>query len=151
MLEINNTTKYKLSTSRLQKVADIFLRQYKKNKSEVSLAVVGSVRMRRLNRQYRGLDKPTDILSFPAGTNLLSSYLGEIVINREEVTKVRKYQGMFRELDIALFRSRSAAQEYLLFFLLVHGLLHLLGYDDKTKSGRRQMLEIGRDFLKKVL
>lgn len=151
MLEINNTTGYKLNISRLQKVADIFLRHYKKNKGEVSLAIVGSVRMRRLNYQYRGLDKPTDILSFPAGADAPDHYLGEIIINREEVAKVKKYQVMLRELDIASFKSRLAAQEYILFFLLVHGLLHLLGYDDKTESSRRQMLEMGRDFLKKVL
>jgi len=146
MLEINNTTTEKINFSQLLSIADKFARAYKM-KGNISLAIVGSARLRSLNRSYRGIDKETDVLSFTEEN--------EIVINIADTKKPRKYEAMFLEvgLDIGLMKSAAAKKrlaEYLLYFLFVHGLLHLAGYDDEAEAGRLEMIQKGRDFLKKI-
>ena len=153
MLEINNTTKQKINLKKTAALAEDFLRVYKKAGGEVSLAIVGDARMRSLNYQYRGIDKATDVLSF-VNSNLgggpakklknSDQYLGEIVINIQEARRGKKYQEMLRELGMA---SGQISADYIFYFLLIHGLLHLLGYDDQTVKGRQKMLKRGQDFL----
>lgn len=146
MLEVNNTTSTKINLKKLSFLIDKFGRAFKVKKN-ISLAIVGPARIRSLNRDYRGIDKDTDVLSFTAEN--------EIVINILETKKPKKYQEMFLELgiDISGLRSevkRNKLDEYLFYFLFVHGLLHLAGYDDKTEKGRLEMIRKGRDFLKKI-
>ena len=71
-----------------------------------------------LNRRYRGKDRPTDVLSFPLADALQPSLLGEVVISVE--TAARQAQR----------RGRSLPEE--LQTLLIHGVLHLLGYDHEV-------------------
>ena len=88
-------------------------------RGDLSIAIVSDRRMRALNRQFRGKDKVTDVLSFPAESR---GFLGDIVI----AAGVSKRQA--REAG------HSAATE--LRVLALHGLLHLLGYDHETDDGR---------------
>lgn len=145
MLEINNTTRQKINRRQLTDIVEKFLRTHKKKSGEVSLAIIGPARMKRLNEDYRGIAKTTDVLSFPNDGSLPSKFLGEIIINIEETKKVAKYREMFAEISLD---HRGA--NYILDFLLVHGLLHLLGYDDETEKDRLEMLRLGRDFLKRI-
>jgi len=71
-----------------------------------------------LNRRYRGKDRPTDVLSFPLADALQSSLLGEVVISVE--TAARQAQR----------RGHSLREE--LQTLLIHGVLHLVGYDHEV-------------------
>jgi probable rRNA maturation factor len=93
-------------------------------RGEVSVALVGTARMRALNRQYRGKDAPTDVLSFPGDT---PGFLGDIVIAaavaRRQAGKAG--HGFGTELRI----------------LALHGLLHLLGYDHEHDRGKMARLE----------
>lgn len=156
MLEINNTTKQKINLKKTAALAESFLRAYKKTGWSVSLAIVGDARMRRLNHQYRGLDKATDVLSFAAldlpgghGQGRLKTankYLGEIVIDIQEARRIKKYQEMIGELGLDF---KTLIGDYIFYFLLIHGLLHLLGYDDATVPERQEMLKKGRDFLRR--
>ena len=89
--------------------------------AEVSLLFTDDARVRVLNRQYRGQDKPTNVLSFPAAPLIpgkLGPPLGDIVMARETIAAESTAQG----LD-------SAAH---LTHLIVHGFLHLVGYDHET-------------------
>lgn len=172
MLEINNLTTLNIKAARLRLLTEKLLRTYKKSGALVSLAIVGPERMRRLNYEYRGIDKPTDVLSFPADRGFSAKtqpqtlvskksvfkaqtlgpvYLGEVIINKDELVKINKYQAMFQGLSLDLPTSSKLRSEYLFYFLFVHGLLHLLGYRDDTESGRLSMLRIGRNFLNKAL
>lgn len=168
MLEINNRTKQKIDLKKTAKLAESFLRSYKKSAWSVSLALSGPNLMRRLNRDYRGVDKTTDVLSFPAGDRTApgargisaamrgGEYLGEIVINLAEVRKTGKYRTMLEEIGLEFNRygqppKPGRGDNYIFYFLLVHGLLHLVGYDDATEKGRREMMRRGKDFLEKVL
>ena len=74
--------------------------------------------MRRLNRQYRNKDKPTDVLSFPLADALCPALLGDVVISVETAARqARRHKHALRE-EIQT--------------LLVHGILHLLGYDHEA-------------------
>jgi probable rRNA maturation factor len=93
---------------------------------EVSVLFCADARMRGLNRRYRGKDRPTDVLAFPAGPGG-NGFLGDIVVSIP-------YAG--RE---ARRRSDSRARE--VDRLLLHGLLHLMGYDHETDEGEMETLE----------
>ena len=93
---------------------------------EVSVLFCADTRMRALNRRYRGQDRPTDVLAFPTGDSE-SGFLGDIVISvpyAEREARRRREPGA-REIDR----------------LLVHGLLHLMGYDHETDDGEMDALE----------
>jgi probable rRNA maturation factor len=101
---------------------------------ELSVALVGDVRMSRLHRQFMGIDGPTDVLTFPLDTDPRGRpAAGEIVIcvpvARRESTR----------------HGTKLAHELLLY--AVHGLLHLCGYDDRTKSGFEKMHRLEDDIL----
>jgi len=98
--------------------------------SEVSVLFCADARMRTLNRRYRGKDRTTDVLAFPAGTGAASgsgSFLGDIVISVPYAAREarRREDTRSREIDR----------------LLVHGFLHLLGYDHETDEGQMDALE----------
>lgn len=151
MVEINNLTKQKINFTKTVKLVEAFLRVYKKSSAEVSIAIVGAERMRRLNRDYRALDKTTDVLSFGQkeeknNKNIkktrVGNYLGEVVINITEVKKANKY--------LEVFGVKKSA-DYIFYFLLIHGLLHLIGYEDDKENDRQKMLVLGEKFLKNNL
>ena len=98
--------------------------------------------MRRLNRDYRGIDKATDVLSFayhegeeaPVGDE--TRHIGDIVISVETAERYA------RELDLSFDREIE--------HLVIHGALHLAGYDHETDNGEMKKLErkLRRDLLK---
>jgi probable rRNA maturation factor len=105
--------------------------------AELSILFVGSARMKSLNSEYRGIPRETDVLSFamnegvsfPPGASRFtsrSSVLGDIVISVPRTAKQAAEYG---------FAFREELQR-----LLMHGLLHLAGYDHE--KGRRQRLEM---------
>src|SRR5215510_15187536 len=97
--------------------------------------------MRRLNRDYRGIDKATDVLSFayhegeeaPVGDE--TRHIGDIVISVETAERYA------RELDLSFDREIER--------LVIHGALHLAGYDHETDNGEMKKLErkLRRDLL----
>ena len=74
-----------------------------------------------LNRQYRHKDKPTDVLSFPLADEVQPSLLGDVVISIETAARQarRRRHSLREEVQI----------------LLIHGILHLLGYDHEVSRG----------------
>lgn len=132
-IEINNQTNYEIDLRLVKKVISVFGRAYKINKNqEISLAFVSDAEIKKLNKTYRGLNQATDILSFAGEGN----FLGELVI---DYGQIKRQAGKFKN---------SARQESV--FILVHGLLHLIGYDDKTEKGRLEMIRLGEEFIKKL-
>ncbi len=94
-----------------------------------SLAVrwVGDRTMRRLNREFRGQDKTTDVLSFPGGATPDGRHLGDLVISVPEARRQAAAQGHSVERELRI--------------LLLHGLLHCLGHDHETDDGEMSRLE----------
>jgi rRNA maturation RNase YbeY len=98
--------------------------QNPKSKIEISVLFCGDRAMRTLNRRYRGMDAPTDVLAFPAVTGGL---LGDIAISIPYASRQARRRGELpaREIDR----------------LLLHGFLHLSGYDHETDGGEMNALE----------
>lgn len=97
--------------------------------AECGVLLVGDRTMARLNERYRGIARSTDVLSFPMREGLFESLspglLGDVVISAEMADRQARALG------------RSLREE--LAALLIHGILHLLGYDHQTPSGARTM------------
>jgi probable rRNA maturation factor len=90
--------------------------------AEVSLALADNAAVRVLNRDYRGKDKPTNVLSFESGER---PFLGDVVLALETVLAEAEDQG------------KPVADH--LTHLVVHGVLHLLGHDHETAAGAKRM------------
>jgi probable rRNA maturation factor len=108
--------------STLAHLAEHVLSAVGESRSELSLELIGDRRMRRLNREYRKKDRPTDVLAFPIreavmprGMYPVTQMLGDVVISLP--TAVRQAKEAGRSIDDELV------------MLLVHGVLHLCGYD----------------------
>ena len=115
MVEVNNLTTNKIDEEFLKKVAEKVLAGEKK-KTELSIALVGQGRIRELNKKYRGKNKVTDVLSFQYDNS------GEIVICLREIKKnAKKFKATFKK---ELTR------------ILIHGLLHVLGYNHETMKDK---------------
>lgn len=93
-------------------------------RGEVNVVVAGNAELRRLNRDFRGKDMPTDVLSFPAAGKDLA---GDIAISATIARANARRLGhtVAKELQV----------------LILHGLLHLAGYDHETDSGEMRRKE----------
>ena len=116
---------------------------------ELSLWLTTDRTIQRLNRQHRRIDKPTDVLSFPQiewknwEIGKLGNWeientvpIGDVVISLPTARRQALKQGWSFEEEIA--------------WLVVHGVLHLLGYDDETELEREKMLKRQEEILKTV-
>jgi len=119
--------------------------------AELVLAFVDDAAMRELNRRYRGKDRTTDVLSFgqslrrgAKGTRAAASLrreadgtleLGDVVISGAQAVRQAKRRHWRLATEVAL--------------LAAHGALHLLGFEDDTSAGYREMLRLGQDALAK--
>ena len=94
-----------------------------KLRCEVSVLLTGDLQIRRLNRQFRRKDKPTDVLSFPAAAIAGSQALaGDLAISVPTAARQAKGFGHSLFLEVQI--------------LILHGLLHLAGYDHEQDSGQ---------------
>jgi len=96
-------------------------------KGAVNVLLTTSAEMKFLNRRFRGKDKPTDVLSFPAEPEASQHSAGEIAISAEIATKNGFSLG------------HSPAEEVKI--LVLHGVLHLRGYDHECDNGQMAKLE----------
>ncbi|SHM05894.1 probable rRNA maturation factor [Caldanaerovirga acetigignens] len=103
-------------------------------KAEVSVALVDNAYIRQLNKIYRGKDEPTDVLSFSLGDeSFIGGYeeiehlLGDIVVSLEKAEEQANIYGHSFKREVV--------------YLLVHGTLHLLGYDHENDEQRKVMRE----------
>lgn len=109
---------------------------------EVSVTLVDNPSIKALNRQYRDLDEPTDVLSFPLETPQSIKSLqarGELLLLGDIVISVEKCQQQARTFGHSLRRELA--------YLAVHGALHLLGYDDQDKPGAQEMARLGEQVM----
>ena len=93
---------------------------------EVELLIIDGLSMQELNLEHRGMDKTTDVLSFPID-DFPHAPLGSIVINYELAEQKAKELGHSVEEEITL--------------LFIHGMLHLLGYDHEVDQGEMRAME----------
>jgi probable rRNA maturation factor len=99
----------------------------------LTIRVVGEDESRALNRRYRGKDKPTNVLSFPAPASPAEPLLGDLVICAPVVTREAREQ------------SKTARAHWA--HMVVHGCLHLLDYDHENERDARRMESRERELL----
>ena len=128
MIEVvNRQRRFKVDTEAWTTFATKALAAIGNGESSATIAFVSDKKIRDLNRQFRGIDKATDVLSFPAdGPDELN--LGDIAISTETAAAQAKENGLSFDDEIAQ--------------LILHGLLHLSGYDHETDNGEMNRLEL---------
>ena len=121
---LNRQRRRAVSAPRLRRVLRAAARSLRVG-GELSLVLAGDGLLRRLNRVYRGKDKPTDVLSFPGEGG--EAGLGDIVISVANAERNARRFGrtLPEELDV----------------LALHGFLHVLGYDHEEDDGAMDRLE----------
>src|SRR3990167_2986326 len=120
----NKQKRYRINRKKVLQWARRILMLQKFDQAELGLLLVNDRQIRVYNRDYRKQDKPTDVLAFPMlegiGGNLHPYFLGDVMISLETAQK-----------EAAEF-GRSLPDQILV--LLIHGILHLLGYDHERGS-----------------
>lgn len=99
---------------------------------EVTIVLATDAFVRKLNRDFRGKDKPTNVLSFPG----VGDYLGDIILARQTIEREAKTQG-------------KTPRDHTI-HLIIHGLLHLLGYDHERPKQAQNMEALEIKILKKL-
>jgi len=126
MIEVvNRQRRLQLDTDAWSTFATRALNAIGKNGSSATIAFVSDKRIRELNRQFRGIDKATDVLSFPAEEE---NNLGDIAVSVETAA------AQARENELSFEDEMSQ--------LILHGLLHLCGYDHEADNGEMNRLEL---------
>lgn len=121
----------------------MLLKEAVPNHAEVSVTFVNNEEIQEINRDYRNLDKPTDVISFA----LEETVDDEVEIVGEDLPVV------LGDIIISVERAKEQAADYNhsyereLGFLAVHGFLHLLGYDHMTKEDEKVMFQKQEEIL----
>ena len=127
MVEVVNRQRgQKISVASWVKRTNEFLIAVGKAETAVTIAFVSDRQIRALNKQFRHIDKTTDVLSFPLDDD--ADNLGDIAISIETAARQAKENGLTLNGELAQ--------------LILHGLLHLLGYDHETDNGEMNRLEL---------
>lgn len=124
---VNRQRKTRIDTKAWESFAEKAAAAIGKNGSTATVAFVSDKAIRQLNQQFRNVDKPTDVLSFPADEQDKLN-LGDIAISVETAARQAKENGLTFDEEVAQ--------------LILHGLLHLSGYDHETDNGEMNRLEL---------
>lgn len=127
-----------------KKAVEMVGKLYGVETAEVSVTLTDNAYIHTLNRQYRNIDRPTDVLSFALNESEEPeiadgpevNVLGDIIISVERAREQAKEYGHSLQREIA--------------FLTVHGMLHLLGYDHMEEEERREMEQEQRFVMEKL-
>lgn len=121
MIELDNRTDKSYNFALLKQIADTLSTQ------EIELILTDNDEIAHINREFRNIDKATDVLSFPSDP-FPNAPLGSIVISVDKVQSVATELGHGENDELAL--------------LFIHGLLHLLGFDHEIDSGEMRQKEV---------
>lgn len=136
---LNRQRRYQVSITRLQQFVKLLSRRLRLGNQTFTVVLVSDRAIRRLNRDFRNQDKPTDVLSFPSSLDDLPHLdkpgFGDMIISVETARRqaFARHHSLERELCV----------------LVIHGLLHLLGYDHEIDRGEmhRKELKLQRELL----
>lgn len=120
MIELDNRTSLDVDITFLDKISSSL------TDKEIELIITDAEEIQQINKEYRNIDKPTDVLSFPY-EDIPFSPLGSIVISSLHVETKAKELGHSQNDELAL--------------LFIHGLLHILGYDHEVDNGEMRKQE----------
>ena len=129
---VNRQRKVPVDCGRWRAFAALALKVVPAGGAGATVAFVSDRAMRELNRRWRGKEGTTDVLSFPAGQEEFEKgeglSLGDVVISAEQAARQAAAHGLGFEEEVAQ--------------LILHGLLHLCGYDHEADGGEMNALEL---------
>ena len=102
----------------------------------LNIILVDDHRIRELNARFLGKDRPTDVMAFPLGEEEAGVW-GEVYVSTERAAHQADDHGLPVEKELSL--------------LIIHGVLHLLGYDDTGPSKRRMMEKKERHYIERLM
>ena len=124
---------------KLEKIAAVILELVDRAEAELSLVLIGNREMQMLNAGYRHKDYPTDVLSFPVEGEVPAeiSLLGEVIISVEKAAEQAKERGRTVEKEMVT--------------LLIHGIVHLMGYDhERSAKDARAMSRVEKRIYRRL-
>ena len=154
---IFNKTEEKIDKSFVRKVVKHTLKKMEAEKSEVNIIFVGLEEIHEINKTYRNVDRPTDVLSFPmfegeelktifskanesdaqeSNEGILQDILGDIIISIPKIKEQAEEYGHSFEREFA--------------YMLVHGFYHLMGYDHMEEEEKKVMRKKEENVLSKL-
>ncbi|MBD3282414.1 MAG: rRNA maturation RNase YbeY [Candidatus Portnoybacteria bacterium] len=128
MIEINNLTKTKIDEEYIRGIAKKTIEEVNLKKEEISIAFVGKEKITELNKKHRNRNHPTDVLAFD---------YGEIIICIDQAEKQAKENKHSLKKELAI--------------LIIHGMLHIAGYEDETEKEYNQMHKKQKEIIKKII
>jgi len=138
MFEITNLYKEKIDTRDLKKVLKIAIKKLNKKNIEFNIIFVDNNYIHKLNKEYRNIDRETDVISFAL----------------DDDNSFPKFEtDVLGDIYISIDKAKSQAEEYghsfkrELCFLAVHGFLHINGYDHMTKEEEKIMFGLQEEIL----
>lgn len=121
----------------MKKIAREVLKKLQFNQAELSIRLVNNREIKTLNRKYRRVNRATDVLAFPQSEGgvkaLHPELLGDVVISLPQARSQARLMGHSFKKEMAV--------------LLVHGILHLLGFEDESKKGKDEMFRRQRQLV----
>lgn len=124
IISVVNRSGRRAPVSTIQRGLIAVFEQHQARNGEVSVLLADDSEVKDLNRQFRRIDEPTDVLTFPSDNPML---LGDIAISVPYAERQAK--------------SRRVSLKQEIGFLAIHGGLHLLGFDDESEDDRKVMVE----------
>ena len=130
----NRNSKRRIDLAKMKKVAGKALRTLKKGDAELNIVFFSSQKIRAMNRRYLGKDASTDVIAFQSEGR--QRFLGDIAISTDKAARNAKEYGTTFAQETALY--------------VIHGILHLAGYDDLRKKDSRVMRRIENELFQKA-
>lgn len=136
--EIFNETDYEINTEEIKGLLEYTLKYKKLENVEFNIIFIDNEKIRKINKEYRGIDRETDVISFALEDNENINFefgrlLGDIYISVDKMKAQAKDYGHSEKRECC--------------FLVIHGLLHLLGYDHMTKKDEEIMFKEQEEIL----
>jgi probable rRNA maturation factor len=135
-VSVANPYEYALDFAALKDAARAVLEGERVKEAKITLAFVDNAHIHRLNKQFLDHDEPTDVLTFPYSDAGAKKLEGEVVIGFEVAQENAADRGHDDGLELILY--------------VIHGCLHLCGFDDKVPRSAAQMRKKEREYLQKL-
>ena len=139
MFEVINDTEVEVvELDKLREYITYVVGELKLEKCEFNIIIIDNEKIHEINKEYRGIDRETDVISFALEDNMDIEYtdfrlLGDIYISIDRCYQQASEYGHSREREIC--------------FLATHGILHLLGYDHMTPEDEKEMFDLQNKLL----
>ena len=138
----NEQETIRIDDDSIKQKTEKILSDLSREESELSILFVSDKKIQKLNKEYRGIDRPTDVLSFSMeegeGGGVNPWLLGDVIISLETAVRQAEEKGHSLEKEVLI--------------LLVHGILHLLGYDHENSPEYAEVMEKKEnDILKDII